>query len=158
MIVTFKAMTDDELHGLKAFAAPIWRECYDGVVEASHTEMLIDKYFDYENIGKFREDGMIYENVLADGERIGFIAYLINSDHLYLDKLYFLSRFRGKHLSHYVFEHLSDIGGKPVRLNVNRGNERAVRAYKANGFKVIREENIPQKGGFVNTDYVMEKL
>lgn len=154
----FVEMTEEDLRELKAFAAPIWRECYEGVVEASHTEMLIDKYFDYENIGKFREGGMIYENVLVNGDRIGFIAYQINSDHLYLDKLYFLSEYRGKHLSHYVFEHLSDIGGLPVRLNVNRGNERAVRAYKANGFKVICEENIPQKGGFVNTDYVMERL
>lgn len=156
--MTFKAMTDDELHGLKDFAAPIWRECYEGVVEASHTEMLIEKYFNYENIEKFREGGMIYESLLFNGERMGFIAYKINPDHLYLDKLYFLRSYRGKHLSHYVFEHLAEVGGMPVRLNVNRGNERAVRAYKANGFRVISEENIPQKGGYVNTDYVMERL
>lgn len=154
----FAEMSEEDLRELKNFAAPIWRECYEGVVEASHTEMLIDKYFEYENIMKFKENGMIYENVLVDGDRIGFIAYQIKSDHLYLDKLYFLREHRGKHLSHYVFEHLARVGGLPLRLNVNRGNERAVRAYKANGFKVIREENIIQTGGFVNTDYVMEKL
>lgn len=154
----FAEMSEKDLRELKNFAAPIWRECYEGVVEASHTEMLIDKYFDYENIGKFRKDGMIYENVLVNGDRIGFIAYRINSDHLYLDKLYFLREHRGKHLSHYVFEHLAEVGGMPIRLNVNRNNEKAVNAYRANGFRVIFEENIPQKGGFVNTDYVMERL
>lgn len=154
----FVKMDEKDLAELKAFAAPIWRECYMGVVEASHTEMLIDKYFDYENIVRFQKDGMIYENVLVNGDKIGFIAYRIYSDHLYLDKLYFLRDHRGKHFSHYVFEHLAQVGGKPIRLNVNRGNERAVAAYKANGFQVIREENIPQKGGYVNTDYVMERL
>lgn len=156
-MVTFKEMTEDELRGLKDFAAPIWRECYEGVVEASHTEMLLEKYFEYEKILEFQKDGMIYENVLFNNERIGFIAYMINSDHLYLDKLYFLWEYRGKRLSHYVFEHLSEIGRMPIRLNVNRGNETAVNAYKANGFTVLREENIPQTGGFVNTDYVMER-
>ena len=156
-MTAFKAMTDDELWELKAFAAPIWRECYDGVVEASHTEMLIDKYFDYENILRFRGEGMIYENVLVNGDRIGFIAYRINPDHLYLDKLYFLREHRGKHLSHYVFEHLAEVDGLPIRLNVNRGNERAVKAYKANGFRILCEENILQKDGSVNMDYVMEK-
>ncbi|MDE6725636.1 MAG: GNAT family N-acetyltransferase, partial [Ruminiclostridium sp.] len=134
-MVTFKAMTEEELCGLKAFAAPIWRECYDGIVEPSHTEMLIEKYFEYKNILSFQKDGMIYENVFLNSERIGFIAYQINTDYLYLDKLYFLKEYRGKHLSHYVFEHLSEIGGMPIRLNVNRGNQTAVNAYKANGFK-----------------------
>ncbi|MDE7281051.1 MAG: GNAT family N-acetyltransferase, partial [Ruminiclostridium sp.] len=131
---------------------------YQGVVEPSHTEMLIEKYFDYENIKAFKKDGMLYENVLFDGERIGFIAYLINTDHLYLDKLYFLKEYRGKHLSRHVFEHLSHIGGKPIRLNVNRGNLTAVNAYKANGFKILYEENVPQKDGSVNTDFVMERI
>ncbi|MDE6579963.1 MAG: GNAT family N-acetyltransferase [Ruminiclostridium sp.] len=157
-MVTFKAMTEEELQGLKAFAAPIWRECYKGVVESSHTEMLIEKYFEYENILVFKKDGMIYENVFLNSERIGFIAYLINTNHLYLDKLYFLKEYRGKHLSHRVFEHLSEVGGMPIRLNVNRGNQTAVNAYKANGFKILYEENVPQKDGSVNTDFVMERI
>lgn len=157
-MVTFKAMTEEELRGLKAFAAPVWRECYKGVVESSHTEMLIEKYFEYENILAFKKDGMIYENVFLNSERIGFIAYQPNIGHLYLDKLYFLKEYRGKHLSHYVFEHLSEFGGMPIRLNVNRGNQTAVNAYKANGFKILYEENVPQKDGSVNCDFVMERI
>ncbi len=142
-MVTFEEMTVNELRGLKAFAAPIWRECYDGIVEPSHTEMLIEKYFEYENILSFQKDGMIYENVFLNSERIGFIAYLIKTDYLYLDKLYFLNEYRGKHLSRHVFEHLSEKGGMPIRLNVNRGNQTAVNAYKANRFKILYEENVP---------------
>lgn len=157
-MVIFKAMTEEELKGLKSFAAPIWRECYQGVVEPSHTEMLIEKYFEYENILSFIKDGMIYENIYLDSERIGFIAYKINNDHLYLDKLYFLKEHRGKHLSHHIFEHLSKTEAMPIRLNVNRNNLTAVNAYKANGFKILCEENVPQKDGSVNTDFVMERV
>lgn len=153
----FIKMTDNDLKQLKAFAAPIWRECYDGIVEAEHTEMLISKYFDYDNIQKFKADGMIYEYVLNNNDRIGFIAYEIRPEYIYLDKLYLLKEHRGKHLSKPIFNYLSDTYRLPIRLNVNRGNERAITAYKANGFTVVRTEEIPQQGGFVNCDYVMEK-
>lgn len=153
----FIDMNEEELKGLKDFAAPIWRECYEGVVSAEHTEALIEKYFEYENIQGFLKEGMIYQNIVADGERAGFIAFCLNSDHLYLDKLYLLKEYRGRHISTSTFRYLSEKYRLPVRLNVNRGNEQAIRAYKGNGFEIIAKEEIPQKGGFVNCDYVMEK-
>lgn len=153
----FIKMTDNDLRELKAFAAPIWRECYSGIVEPAHTEMLLSKYFDYENIQKFKSTGMIYEYIFNDNEKSGFIAYEPRPEYIYLDKLYLLKEYRGKHLSKPVFNYLSHTYRLPLRLNVNRNNERAITAYKANGFTVIKTEEIPQKGGFVNCDYVMER-
>lgn len=153
----FVKMTDTDFRNLKDFAAPIWRECYSGIVETAHTEMLIEKYFDYENILKYNAEGMIYEYIFFENKKAGFIAYELNSEYLYLDKLYLLEEYRGKHISKIVFNYLSDSYRLPIRLNVNQGNERAITAYKANGFKVVKEEEIPQKEGFVNVDYVMEK-
>ncbi len=156
-MIEFIKMNDNELRELKNFAAPIWRECYDGIVAPSHIEILIAKYFDYSNICGFLKKGMIYEYTVLKGEKIGFIAYMPCFDHVYLDKLYFLKEYRGKRLSHFVFEYLSDSFKKPLRLNVNRKNERAVRAYESNGFRIVSEEELPQSGGFVNSDYVMER-
>lgn len=154
----FIAMNENELHNLKEFAAPIWRECYEGIVSVEHTETLIAKYFDFENIQGFLKEGMIYQNIVVNGKRAGFIAFCLNGDHLYLDKLYLLKEYRGRHISTSTFKYLADHYGLPIRLNVNRSNEQAIRAYKGNGFKVIKKEEIPQKGGFVNCDYVMERI
>ena len=156
-MIKFVKMNDSDLRELKAFAAPIWIECYDGIVERGHTEMLIEKYFEYENILKFKAEGMIYEYILSEEERAGFIAYLLNSEYLYLDKLYLTKEQRGRHISRNVFDYLTKSFKLPIRLNVNRGNARAVAAYEANGFKIIKTEELPQKDGFVNMDYVMER-
>lgn len=156
-MIEFVKMNDSDLHGLKDFAAPIWIECYDGIVRREHTEMLIEKYFEYDNILKFKAEGMVYEYILCDGEKAGFTAYCLNTEYLYLDKLYLLKEYRGRHLSKAVFDRLAESFKLPIRLNVNQGNTRAVNAYKANGFKIIKAEELPQKDGFVNLDYVMEK-
>ena len=156
-MVEFIKMNDVDLKGLKEFAAPIWLECYDGIVELEHIEILIEKYFEYENILKFKSKGMVYEYIFCDGERAGFIAYSLLSEYVYLDKLYLIEEQRGKHISKSVFQHLINSFNLPIRLNVNQGNERAVAAYKRNGFTVIKTDEIPQKGGYVNVDYVMEK-
>jgi len=150
-------MNDSDLHNLKDFASPIWLECYDGIVAREHTEMLIDKYFEYDNILQFKAEGMIYEYVCFEGKKAGFIAYCLNIGYLYLDKLYLMKEYRGRHLSRGVFDYLSGSFKLPIRLNVNQGNTRAITAYKANGFRIIKTEELPQKGGFVNVDYVMEK-
>ncbi|MCM1299587.1 MAG: GNAT family N-acetyltransferase [Firmicutes bacterium] len=153
----FVQMSEADLKGLKDFAAPIWYECYDGIVAAEHTEMLIEKYFEYENIKKFINEGTIYLNIVQYNARAGFAAFYLTDTYLYLDKLYLLKEYRGRHLSSETFRYLERKYGLPIRLNVNRNNERAIRAYKGNGFCVIKKEEIPQKGGFVNCDYVMER-
>lgn len=156
-MLDFVKMTDSDFRELKDFAAPIWRECYKGVVEAAHTEALISKYFEYENIKKYAANGMVYEYIYFENEKAGFTAYELYPEYLYLDKLYLQREYRGKGISKGVFAYLAEAYGLNIRLNVNRGNKTAIAAYAANGFKVIKAEEIPQKGGFVNIDYVMEK-
>lgn len=156
-MVQFVKMSGEDLRDLKNFAAPIWLECYEGIVERAHTEMLIEKYFEYENILEFKAKGMVYEYILSNNEKAGFIAYFINPEYLYLDKLYLSKEYRGRHISKSVFDYLTESFKLPIRLNVNQGNTGALAAYKANGFKIIKTEELPQKGGFVNVDYVMEK-
>ena len=156
-MIEFIKMNDNDLKKLKEFASPIWLECYDGIVKREQIELLIKKYFEYENIIRYKSEGMVYERLAFNGETAGFIAYLNYPGYVYLDKLYLLKEQRGKHISKAVFEYLIKSFGLPIRLNVNQGNKRAVGAYKANGFKVISSDEIPLEGGYVNIDYIMEK-
>ena len=156
-MIEFIKMNDSDLRDLKEFASPIWFECYDGIIEHEQIELLIEKYFEYQNILRFQSDGMVYEYTVFNGERAGFIAYRPYHEYVYLDKLYLLKKQRGKHISKAVFEYLITSFGMPIRLNVNQGNKRAVGVYKANGFKVISADEIPLEGGYFNIDYIMEK-
>lgn len=157
MAVTYQAIEENELKQLFQFAAPIWRECYRGIIPAGQIELLVHKYFDYDNILRFQNEGMVYEYVLFDGERAGFAAYQVQDSFVYLDKLYLLKSFRGKHIASQVFDDYIARYQKPLRLNVNKGNTLGLRAYKGRGFQVIETKRYDLPGGYVNEDYIMEK-
>lgn len=156
-MVTYHSMSENELEQLYDFAAPIWKECYHGVLPEGQIELLIHKYFDPENIKAFQAHGMLYDYVLFDGQPAGFIAYELHDAYVYLDKLYLKSAYRGKHISTAVFNDLIARYQKPIRLNVNQGNRLGMRAYLGCGFKIIETKEYPLPGGFVNRDYIMEK-
>lgn len=156
-MIEFKEMSDTELQTLYDFASPIWFECYSGVLEHGQIDYSTHKYFDFDNILEYKSDGMIYENILKDGKRCGFMAYVLRDDHVYLDKIYLLSVFRGQHISSKAFDYLQERCRLPIRLNVNQGNHLGVRAYLGRGFRIIEEKSYPLPGGFVNIDYIMER-
>lgn len=154
---SYRQMTTEQLKDLYAYAAPIWEECYSGVLTDEHIRFLTDKYFRYENLIKFSENGMIYEYIYHDGELAGFLAYEEKESFIYLDKLYLHKSFRGLHISSHTFDYLINRYKKPIRLNVNQGNKCGMRAYTGNDFKIIETTEIKLPGGFINNDYVMEK-
>lgn len=156
-MVTYHPMDKNELEHLQDFAAPIWRECYHGVLPEGQIELLIHKYFDFEHIKAFQAQGMYYDYVMFDGQPAGFIAYELHDTYVYLDKLYLKSTYRGKHISSAVFKDLITRYQKPIRLNVNQDNHLGMRAYQGNGFEIIEAKEYPLPGGFVNRDYIMEK-
>ena len=155
--ITYITITEKDDRTLWELAAPIWRECYAGVLVPEQIEFLLHKYFDPENIEAYRKDGMCYEFIMAGGDRAGFLAYKSYDEYTYLDKIYLLPEYRGQHLSSAAFERLLRLYQKPIRLNVNQNNKLGLRAYKGNGFQVIKEERYDLPGGFVNLDYIMEK-
>lgn len=156
-MVTYQAMTEDELKQLYDFAAPIWKECYHDVLPEGQIDLLTHKYFDPENIKAFQAQGMLYDYVLFDGQPAGFIAYELHDAYVYLDKLYLKSDYRGKHIASAVFDDLIARYQKPIRLNVNQGNKLGMRAYQGRGFEILETKEYPLPGGFVNRDYIMEK-
>lgn len=158
MTKSLRELNDADYAGLFDAMRPIWHAVYDSIVSHEHTEHLLHKYFDVENIRKFRAEGYRYFFIVADAENAGLMVYMDRGTDLYLDKLYVFEAFRRKGLGSYALSHLCNLGNdmhKDVRLNVNRGNQTAIAAYSANGFVVEREENIPQADGGVNCDYVM---
>ena len=49
------------------------------------------------------------------------------------------------------------LGANRLVLNVNKRNEKAIRAYRRNGFTIVESEKIDIGNGFVMDDYVMAK-
>jgi GNAT superfamily N-acetyltransferase len=83
-----------------------------------------------------------HQLVLVSGKPAGLIAVEVESEYLWLVKLYLLSEHRRKGLGSRLLAHVMQLAraqGKPVRLRVLRVNTGAKRLYERHGFRVVHE-------------------
>jgi RimJ/RimL family protein N-acetyltransferase len=59
-------------------------------------------------------------------------------------------------LSH-VANRALEVGARSIHLRVNKGNERAIAAYRRNGYAVRESLVADIGGGFVMDDFVMQR-
>ena len=78
-----------------------------------------------------------------------------------LHKVYLLERYHGRGIGSAMLaqaeERARELGFRRLRLNVNKHNERAIRAYLRNGFVTVEAVKNPIGQGFFMDDFVMEK-
>ena len=146
------AFSKQDFDGLYAFMRPLWHETYGEILPAKQIDFLLDKYFSKNALNAYRMQGYEYFHV----ENVGVLVIQERENEVYLDKLYLLPAARGKGYPKKVFAELLK-RGKDILLNVNQGNERAVKCYQKNGFIIDEVIDIDLGGGMVNKDYIMRK-
>ena len=149
--ISIKKFNQEDFSSLYDFMRPIWLDTYS-FLPIEQVQLLLDKYFSSENLLSFVASG--YEYYWIDDCAVLVIKK--QDDYVYIDKLYLLPSCRGKGYPTAVFDWLLQFG-KPLVLNVNVNNERAVKCYLKNGFKVVEEVVIELGNGLINRDYVMRK-
>lgn len=142
---------ESDYTSLYNFMKPIWEDTYRPILSQKQILFLLDKYFSKENIHKFRQSGYEYYKI----DDVGVLVIVERETDIYVDKLYLLPSARGKGYPSFVFSQLLK-RKKPLTLNVNQANARAIACYQKNGFTVIKQEKIPLANGMVNIDYVMQ--
>ena len=145
-----KDFTPNDFDTLYAFMRPIWLETYGGFLPEKQIDTLLDKYFSKDGIAHFRALGYEYKKV----DDVGVLVICEREADVYLDKLYLLPTARGKGYPELVFAELKK-RGKPILLNVNQNNARALKCYQKNGFTVVKEEIIDLGNDMKNVDYVL---
>ena len=145
-----KDFTVADFDGLYEFMRPIWLETYGGFLPERQIEVLLEKYFSKDGIAHFRALGYEYKKI----DDVGVLVICERETDVYLDKLYLVPSARGEGYPALVFAELLK-RGKPVLLNVNQNNARALNCYLKNGFTVDREEIIDLGNGMKNVDYVL---
>lgn len=144
--------TEKDYTSLYAFMQPIWLETYKNVLPESQIRFLLEKYFSPLGIKEFLSRGYVYRKI----DDVGVLVYVEREKDVYIDKLYLLPKARGKGYATLVFSKLTTTLKKPLTLNVNQKNERAVKCYLKNGFTILHEEKIDLGNGMCNVDYVMQ--
>lgn len=159
-IVFREVETQTDLTILHDAIKVIWPEVFTSILGEEEVAYMVKNYQSIDKIKTEIADGAKYYLVELAGEVIGYTAYVIETDAVYISKFYLLASVRGQGISRKMFSWLMDIAkvnSKPkLALRVNRGNARAISVYQHFDFEIIREIDTPF-GDFALNDYVMEK-
>lgn len=154
----------DDAEALAGMALDIWRSCW-------RPDVLSDDEIDYFWQRAYRPDalrehmgcGAVYEWIESRENRIGFLAYRVETDRrrLHLAKLYLLPEYQGQGIGAEALARMQAVaartGLREIYLYVFRKNEKAVRAYRRAGFVIDREELADCGNGYCYDDLVMSR-
>lgn len=147
---------------LQELAGTIWREYYPAIISRAQIEYMLARMYSKETIEGEILRGTVWEICHRGGdEALGFCSYTFDPalKRVKLHKLYLTPAVHGRGLGRHLLEHVKAaslaFGASDLRLTVNKGNERAIRAYRRAGFEVLESVVADIGGGYVMDDYVM---
>ena len=153
-----------DLPVITQLAPEIWKYAYDGILSENQIAYMLDMMYAPEKLQADFDNGVKFRLIGSDGRYIGFFAFFECEEDrsvLKLDKLYLHQDFHGMGIGSQVLQYLtncaSDAGYKAVKLNVNKANATAIKAYTRNGFKKKESVKIDIGNGFFMDDFIMEK-
>ena len=151
--------TPEEYPVLLRLAREIWAITYNDILSPEQIEYMLNMMYAPEVVEKERSEGVVFELVKNAGTPVGFLSYgPYTPGKMKLHKLYLSASCHGKGIGSRMLSHAKEaakrLGAGELLLNVNKNNVRAIKAYKRNGFSLIREEKNPIGNGFFMDDYV----
>jgi ribosomal protein S18 acetylase RimI-like enzyme len=143
-------------------ANKIWWQAYPSIISEEQIRfMLKEMYNPALLISQINEYAPFYI-AETDDQACGFISALPKEkqDKIYrIEKIYLLKEIRGQGIGKKLINHVEEIarnrGFSILELNVNRNNP-ATKFYQKEGFKIVKEIDIPYHH-FTLNDYVMQK-
>jgi len=146
---------------LCALADRIWREYYPRLLSPAQIDYMLAWMYAPETLRQELGRGIFWELALEAQEPVGFVSYEVGGvpRKVKLHKIYLLSRLHGRGVGRALLAHVrrraAALGAEEVRLNVNKANAQAIRAYERAGYQVVESVTNDIGGGFVMDDYIM---
>ncbi len=150
---------ENAIDEMSALASAIVKEHFDPIIGSRQNDYMIKKFQSAESIKQQLSEGFKYYFVCLCHAEIGFLAYRIDEDSLYLSKFYLDKAYRGRGFSRemlgFVKKAAEENGLRKIRLNVNKNND-AIYAYEGLGFQRTGAQKKDIGNGFFMDDYIYE--
>ena len=160
MIAVKKVDSLTEIEQISSLAREIWQEHYTSIIGIEQVEYMLSNFQSVTAIEQQIQDGYEYYLLVNNGAPVGYLSYGVESNYIFLSKIYVLSSSRGKGIGKKAIQHVVESAKKSqldfIRLTVNKYNLKSIAAYKKIGFIVASEQVKPIGNGFVMDDYVLE--
>lgn len=150
-----------EIKAVANLAQVIWTEHYTPIIGKSQVDYMLAKFQSETAISAQIKEGFNYFLIAYQEAYVGYFAFCLQKDTLFLSKFYVLRSKRGmgygKEALKFIEAQVKNLGLKKIKLTVNKNNSSSITAYEKMGF--INVESIVQDigNGFVMDDYVLEK-
>lgn len=146
---------------IEQLAHTIWREHYIPIIGKAQVDYMLDKFQSTSAIQEQIDTGFEYFWIEFESMPVGYMAYKLEKDSLFLSKIYVLASYRGRKIGaaamHFVEEQAKRYGLKTITLTVNKNNHKAINAYLSLGFVNLGSVVAEIGNGFVMDDFKMAK-
>ena len=159
MTLTFRKATVTDIPLVAELAQKIWREHYPTIISVEQIDFMLLHRYSEKSITETMHDGEEYFLAYADNEPVAYASIELKEDFYYLHKFYLqVEKHRrgiGKHFFDFVVAQIDST--KPIKLQVNRKNFKAVNFYFKVGFVIQTIGDFDIGGGYFMNDFVMVK-
>jgi len=161
---TIRPLEPRDFATVAALARTIWLAHYTTMITQAQIEYMLGGRFAPENLRRYLGAHDRWMDVLeAAHGLIGYCSYALTPapGELKLEQLYLLPDLHGRGLGKRMLDHVerraAELGCRVLVLQVNKRNEKAIKAYRRAAFSVREEVVVDIGQGYVMDDYIMEK-
>lgn len=156
------ATTKQQFEAIASLANIIWREHYIPIIGVEQVDYMVKNFQSAEAMFSQFKEGYQYYMIYYNNQFVGYVSIKKQEETLFLSKIYISKEFRGKKIGNsamkFIEEKALETNCKTISLAVNKFNLNSIEAYKAMGFKIVKEMITDIGNGFIMDDYKMEKL
>ncbi|MFO5491863.1 MAG: GNAT family N-acetyltransferase [Cuspidothrix sp.] len=163
-LITITKLLDADLEALRKVSREIWFTHYPTILSHEQIEYMLDKMYGIGVIeNEIYNQGIFYDKVLHNSKLVGYVSYgseiMDNISYLKLYKCYLLPSLHGfgygqKMLFH-IYQKAQAMKLEKIILNVNKRNQKGIKAYSRFGFEIIDSQVKDFGNGFVLDDSIM---
>lgn len=157
MNLSFRPAALADTETIRQLGHKIWHEHYPSIISVAQIDFMLKDRYSPEVIRKGMQKGEQYFLAFADDLPVALADIELKGDYYYLHKFYVdVSSHRsgiGSEFFSYLLKQIDS--SKPIRLQVNRQNYKAVNFYFKKGFIIERVGDFDIGGGYFMNDFVM---
>ena len=163
MNITTRLLKRDELHLVRQVADVVWPLTFREILSPEQIVYMMEMMYAPEVMEREYSEGIRFHGVFDGEKAVGYFIWgACKEVHgaAKLHKCYLLTEYQGKGIGTRMLKEVKQLAAQAgfsiLRLNVNRHNEKAMKAYFRNGFTCVEMVDNPIGNGFYMNDFVME--
>jgi|DEB0MinimDraft_6_1074348.scaffolds.fasta_scaffold97657_1 ribosomal protein S18 acetylase RimI-like enzyme len=163
MTILIASATTEDLPHIHRLAHSIWNQHYLGIITQTQIDYMLEKDYNLDHLRNTLASGTQFLIVTDNTKPIGFAGFrLIKAGQVHLDKLYLSLSHQRLGLGQWMLNHIEaqamTLSAELVTLNVNKHNQKAIKAYHRAGYHHLQSVLETIGAGFYVDDYIYGKV